>query len=383
VTGQPVLVDALRTPFGKRDGWVAGLHAASLLSLVQRGVLDRTGVPAGLIDQVIGGCVTPIGEQYGHIARTAWLYGGLPPEVGATTIDAQCSTSMQASLLLAGQIAMGAVDVGVACGVELMSRVPLTPKSGTGPGTPRPADWPLDTPDQYTAADRIARHRGLCRADLDTYGLRSQERAAAAWAAGRFDAQVLPVAVPQPDGDTVTVDRDQGLRETRMDALARLRPVKPDGLHTAGTSSQVSDGAGAAILADAEVVAALGLRPRARLVAHCVIGGDLELMLDGPVAAAQRLFDRTGLTVEDIDVFEVNEAFAAVPLSFARAHGLDPERLNLDGGAIALGHPAGATGIRLLVGAVEQLERTDGTLALIAICASASTSCVILERLSS
>ncbi|MGW4401405.1 steroid 3-ketoacyl-CoA thiolase [Amycolatopsis nivea] len=373
----PVLVDAVRTPFGKRGGWVSALHAVQLLSRVQRGVLDRAGLEPGAVDQVIGGCVTPLGEQYGHVVRTAWLYGGLPAATGATTIDAQCSTSMQASFLLAGQIANGTADAGVACGVELMSRVPLTPKQGTGAGTPRPADWSLETPDQYTAADRIARKRGLTRADLDAFGLRSQQNARKAWEAGLFDRQVLPLEVP--DGQLVT--QDQGLRETSTEALAGLRATVPDGLHTAGTSSQVSDGASAALFLSRSRAEELGLRPRARLLAQCVIGGDLEYLLDGPVAAARKLLDRTGLTIGDIDLFEVNEAFAAVPLSFAQVHGVPEDKLNVLGGAIALGHPAGATGIRLLATAVEELERRDASLAMIAICAAAATSCVLVERI--
>jgi acetyl-CoA C-acetyltransferase len=378
----PVLLDAVRTPFGKREGWLAPIHAVDLLGRVQSGVLDRLGLDPAEVGQVIGGCVTPAGEQYGHITRTAWLYAGLPTQTGATTIDAQCGTAAQATLLLAGQIAMGALDLGVSCGVELMSRVPLTAKVGTGLGTPRPADWALDTPDQYTAADRIARHRGLARADLDAFGLRSQQRARAAWDAGRFDAQVLPLDVPTPDGGTTRVERDQGLRETSMAALAGLRTVKDGGLHTAGTSSQVSDGASAAVLASARRARELGLTPRARVLAQCVVGGDLELMLDGPVTGGRILLDRLGMGVADLDVFEVNEAFAAVPMSFAQVHGVDPDRLNPNGGAIALGHPAGATGIRLIATAVEELVRRDGQLAMVAICASASTTCLVLERLS-
>ncbi|MFT4084792.1 MAG: steroid 3-ketoacyl-CoA thiolase [Nocardioides sp.] len=368
----PVVLDAVRTPFGKREGRLAPYHAGDLLGRVQSGVLDRLGLDPAEVGQVIGGCVTPVGEQYGHITRTAWLYAGLPTRTGATTIDAQCGTAAQATLLLAGQIAMGALDLGVSCGVELMSRVPLTAKVGTGLGTPRPEDWPFDVPDQYTAADRIARHRGLGRTDLDAFGLRSQERAQAAWAAGRFDGQVLPVG---------EVTRDQGLRETSMEALAGLRTVKEGGLHTAGTSSQVSDGASAAVLASARRARELGLTPRARIAAQCVVGGDLELMLDGPVEGGRLLFERLGMKPGDIDVYEVNEAFAAVPMSFARVHGIDEERLNPNGGAIALGHPAGATGIRLIATALDELVRRDGQLAMVAICASASTTCLVLERL--
>ncbi len=379
----PVIVDMLRTPFGKRGGWVSGIHAAALLGLVERGVLERAGVPADAVDEVVGGCVTPLGEQYGHITRTSWLHAGLPPETGATTIDAQCSTAQRAVQLVAGQIALGASDVGVACGVELMTRAPLTAKAGTGLGTPRPADWAVEYPDQYTAADRIAEHRGFTRADLDAFGLRSQQRAAAAWEAGRFDREVLPVTAPagEEDGEPTLVTRDQGLRETSMEALARLKTVKEGGLHTAGTSSQVSDGASAALLMSAQRAGELGLRPRARILAQTIVGGDLTYLLDGPIAAGRRVLGRLGMTVDDVDLFEVNEAFASIPMSFARELAVPDDRLNVNGGAIALGHPAGATGIRLLATVVNELERRDASIALVAICASASTTAVIIERL--
>lgn len=378
---RPVIVDAARTPFGKRAGWLDPVHAVELLGYAQRGVLERTGLDPQLVEQVIGGCVTPLAEQFGNVTRTAWMHAGLPWQSGATTIDAQCGTAAQATLLLAGQIAMGAIDVGIACGVEMMSHVPLTYKVGTGPGTPRPADWAIDSPDQYTGADRIAAHRGLTREDLDAFGLRSQQRAAAAWAAHRFDAQIIPVTVVDADGGERVLTRDQGLRETSLEALAGLQPVKPGGLHTAGTSSQVSDGASAAVLMSPERARELGHRPRARILSQAVVGGDTELLLDSPILAAERVLARTGLTVADLDVFEVNEAFAAVPMSFARVLGVDEDRLNPHGGAIALGHPAGATGIRLIATAIEELERRDAQLAMVAICASAATTCLVLERL--
>lgn len=378
----PVIVDAARTPFGKREGWVSGLHAAELLGSAQRGVLDRLELDPSLVEQVIGGCVTPVGEQFGNIARTSWMHAGLPSRTGATTIDAQCSTAQQAVLLLAGQIALGSLEVGMACGVELMSRVPLTYKQGLGHGTPRPEGWSVDMPDQYEAADRIARLRGFTREDIDAFGLRSQQRAQAAWDAHRFDSQIIPVTVPGPIGaEPTVVQRDQGLRETSMEALGRLKPTKEGGLHTAGTSSQVSDGASAAVLMSEDRAHALGMPPKARLLAQCVIGGDTELVLDGPWQAAQILLERTGMKVGDIDVFEVNEAFAAVPMSFAQVHDADEDLLNPNGGAIALGHPAGATGIRLLATALAELERRDKQVAMVAICASAATSCLILERL--
>lgn len=375
---KPVIVDAARTPFGKREGWLSGVHAAELLGYAQRGVLDRVGVDPDAVDQVIGGCVTPLGEQFGNIVRTSWMHAGLPLKAGCTTIDAQCGTAQQSVQLIAGQIAIGAVDVGVACGVELMSRAPLTYKVGTGLGTPRPESWSLDTVDQYTAADRIAVKRGFSREDLDSFGLRSQQRAAAAWEAGRIDSHIIDVVAP---GSDAPVHRDQGLRESSLEGLAKLRTVQEGGLHTAGTSSQVSDGASAALLMSADRARMLGVRPRAKILAQCVIGGDIEFMLDGPVDAANIVLGRTGLTIDDIDLFEVNEAFASVPMSFAQVHGVDPELLNVNGGAIALGHPAGATGIRLLANAIDELERRDKSIALIAICASAATTCLILERI--
>ncbi|MFE6508428.1 steroid 3-ketoacyl-CoA thiolase [Nocardioides sp. NPDC057767] len=373
----PVIVDAARTPFGKREGWLSGVHAAELLGYAQRGVLDRTGVDPTLVEQAIGGCVTPIGEQFGNITRTSWVHAKLPTATGTTTIDAQCGTAAQAVSLVAGQIAIGSLEVGIACGVELMSRVPLTYKVGKGLGTPRPESWSVTNPDQYTAADRIAVRRGFDREDLDAFGVRSQERAAAAWDAGVFDGQIVPVATP--DGGQVV--RDQGLRESTLEGLARLKPVKEGGLHTAGSSSQVSDGASAALLMSEQRAGDLGLKPKARLLNQCVMGGDLEYMLDAPIEAAAKVLARAGMTIGDVDVFEVNEAFAAVPMSFARVHGVDADRLNPNGGAIALGHPAGATGIRLIATALAELERRDASIAMVAICASAATTCLLLERL--
>ncbi|MGJ3508036.1 steroid 3-ketoacyl-CoA thiolase [Enemella sp. A6] len=377
----PVIVDAVRTPFGRRNGWLSGVHAAELLGLAQRGVLARNNLDPELVEQVIGGCVTPVGEQYGHVTRTAWLHAGLPPATGATTIDAQCGTAAQSVLLVAGQVALGTLDVGLACGVELMSRVPLTPKQGKGLRTPRPESWSLNTPDQYEAADRIARLRGFSRSDLDAFGLRSQQLAHRAWDEHRFDRHILPVEVPAAEEQPNPVARDQGLRETSLEALAGLRPVKDGGLHTAGTSSQVSDGASAALVMSQARADELGLTAKARLRAQCVIGGDLEYMLDGPVRGAEILLERLGMTIDDIDLFEVNEAFASVPMSFRQVHEVPDEKLNPNGGAIALGHPAGATGIRLIAAAIDELVRRDGRFAMIAICAAAATTCLVLERL--
>ena len=378
MSGTPVLIDAARTPYGRRGGELSHLHATTLLGLAQRGILERTGVDPAEVGEVIGGCVTQAGEQSGNVVRFAWLHAGLPQHIGSTTIDAQCGSAQQAVHLVAAQIAAGLVDVGMACGVEAMSRVPLLANLGDGVGRPRADDWSIDLPAQYEAADRIAARRGLTREDLDAFGLASQQRARAAWDAGHLDRQVM--AVTRADGSVMT--RDQGLRETSLEALAGLKPIREGGLHTAGTASQISDGASAALLMDAEVARAHGLRPRARIVAQCLLGAEPEYLLDGPVAAGTRLLERTGMSIGDIDLFEVNEAFAAVPLSFARVHGVDPERLNVNGGAIALGHPVGSTGIRLIASLVDELERRDLTTGLVAICAGgAQVTGAIIERI--
>jgi acetyl-CoA C-acetyltransferase len=376
--GDPVVVAAVRTPIGRRRGGLSGRHAAEILGVALRGVLDSGGVDAGLVEQVIGGCVTQAGEQSCNVTRTAWLHAGLPQATGATTVDSQCGSAQQATHLVAGLISAGAIEVGVACGVEAMSRVPLRANVGPGDtapvGMPRPDSWDIDLPNQYEAAERIAVRRELTRADVDAFGLRSQRRAATAWAEGRFDREVVPVSG--------ALSRDEGLRETSLDALGGLKPVLPDGLHTAGTSSQISDGAAAVLLMDADRARALGVRPRARLLAQCLVGAEPYYHLDGPVQATTRLLERTGMKIGDLDLFEVNEAFASVVLSWAAVHEPDPERVNVNGGAIALGHPVGSTGARLITTALHELERRGAGTALVTMCAGgALSSGTVLERL--
>jgi acetyl-CoA C-acetyltransferase len=385
--GTAVIAEAVRTPIGKRGGVLAGLHAAELLGSAQTALLERAGIEPGRVDQVAGGCVTQAGEQSSNITRTAWLHAGLPYRTGCFTLDAQCGSGQQAMHLVAGLIAAGAIEAGVACGVEAMSRVPLGANAGQDVGRPRPTSWDIDLPNQYVAAERIAQRRGLSRAAVDGFGLRSQAAAELAWSEGRFDREVVPVKAPVPDdghpaGETRTVDRDEGLRETSLAALARLRPVLPDGLHTAGTSSQISDGAAAVLLLEAGRARALGLRPRARIVAQCLVGAEPYYHLDGPIAATQRVLDRSGMSIGDIDLFEVNEAFASVVLSWLSVHRPDPDRVNVNGGAIALGHPVGATGARLITTALHELERRDAATALVTMCAGgAMSTATIIERL--
>ena len=374
--GTAVIVEAVRTPIGRRGGTLAGLHAAEILGAAQAALLDRAGIEATAIEQVAGGCVTQAGEQSNNVTRTAWLHAGLPYQAGCLTLDAQCGSAQHAVHLIAGLIAADAISVGVGCGVEVMSRVPLRSNVGAGVGSPRPDAWDIDLPNQFVAAERIARHRGLPRAEIDAFGLRSQSLARAAWAEGRFLRETVPVKAAGG-----MIDRDEGLRDTSLDALARLKPVLDDGVHTAGTSSQISDGAAAVLLVDADRARSLGLRPRARIVAQCLIGAEPYFHLDGPITATERVLAASGMALADIDLFEVNEAFAAVVLSWLRVLAPDEERVNVNGGAIALGHPVGATGARLITTALHELERRDASTALITMCAGgAMATATIIER---
>ncbi|MFF5259034.1 steroid 3-ketoacyl-CoA thiolase [Actinomadura viridis] len=385
--GTPVIVDAVRTPLGKRNGWLAGLKAQAVLAHAYSALLERSGLEPGQVEQVFAGCVTQAGEQGGHVGRYAWLYAGLPWQAGVTTIDAQCGSAQQAVHLAASQVAAGAVDVAIGGGVEVMSRSPLG--SNVLPANPRPDDWSLDMPNQFEAAERIARRRGLTRADLDAFGTRSQQLAAKAWADGRFDREVAPIEAPvldaegAPTGETRTVTRDQGLRETTVEGLARLKPVLGEqALHTAGTSSQISDGAAAVLVMDEERARSLGLRPRARIRTQALVGSEPYYHLDGPVQSTERALARAGMTMADIDITEINEAFAAVVLSWASVHGPDMDRVNVNGGAIALGHPVGATGARLITTALHELERRDAATALVTMCCGGALStATVLERI--
>ena len=385
--GTPVIVEAVRTPIGRRRGHLAGLHAQQTLAATYLALLDRSGLDPQLVEQVIGGCVTQAGEQSSALVRRAWLLAGLPQHTAGTTIDAQCSSAQQSTHLVAGLIHAGVIDTGIACGVEMMSRVPLGANIPPDTGTPRAPGWDLDMPDQFTGADRIARDRGLTRGDLDAFGLASQLRARAAVDEGRFKREVVAVEAPvlddegQDTGETRLVDTVQGLRDTTIEGLAGLKTVLPDGFHTAGTSSQISDGASAVLLMDEDKARSLGLTPRARIVSQCLVGSDPYYHLDGPVQATERLLERTGRSIGDHDLFEVNEAFASVVLSWAQVHGPDMDKVNVNGGAIALGHPVGSTGTRLITTALHELERRDTASALVAMCAGgAMASGTIIER---
>jgi acetyl-CoA C-acetyltransferase len=383
---QPVIVDAVRTPIGKRKGALSGVHAAELLGAAQGELIKRTGFDPSEVEQIFGGCVTQAGEQAFNITRTAWLSQGFPYEVAATTIDCQCGSSQQANHLVESLISSGAVDVAIACGVEAMSRVGLGANIVEGTGRPFPRGF-RDIPDQFTAAERIAQKYSVSRSDADALGLASQQKAAQAWAERRFEREVFSIEAPVigPDGDTgdvLLVDRDQGLRDTTAEGLSSLKSVRPDGIHTAGTSSQISDGAAAVLWMSAEKAKAVGLRPRARVVAQVLVGSDPDFQLDGPIAATTKVLAKAGMTVGDIDIFEVNEAFASVVCSWQKVHGVDWDKVNVNGGAIALGHPVGATGSRLITTALHELERRDDSLALISMCCGGGLATgTILERI--
>ena len=385
--GNPVIVEATRSPIGKRNGWLSGLHATELLGAVQKALVQKAGIDAGDVEQVIGGCVTQYAEQSNNISRTAWLTAGLPEHVGATTVDCQCGSGQQANHLIAGLIAAGAIDIGVACGIEAMSRVGLGANAGTS-GSWRAESWDIDMPNQFEAAERIAKRRGITREDIDEFGLASQTKAKQAWDEGRFDREISPIEAPaldenkQPTSDRVTISRDQGLRDTTLSGLSTLKPVMEGGIHTAGTSSQISDGAAAVLWMDEEKAKALGLRPRARIVSQALVGAEPYYHLDGPVQSTAKVLEKAGMKMGDIDITEINEAFASVVLSWARVHDPDMARVNVNGGAIALGHPVGCTGSRLITTALHELERTDQTTALITMCAGGALSTgTIIERI--
>src|SRR3954453_6095010 len=384
----PVIVEAVRTPIGKRKGWLSGLHPTAVLGPTLREICVRAGIDRADVEQVVGGGVTQAGEQGSSVTRYAWLAEGLPASVACTTIDCQCGSAQQANHFIAGLIAAGAIDVGIACGGECMSRVGLGANVLNGPGSPRPEGWELDLPDQFTGADRIAKDFGISRRDLDAVSVLSQQKAKRAWDEGRFKAEVAPIEAPvlddegNPTGETRRVERDEGLRDTTVEALGILKPVLQGGFHTAGTSSQISDGAAAVMLMTEAKASSYGLRPRARIVAQCLVGDEPYYHLNGPVRATQHVLNKAGMTVNDIDIFEVNEAFASVAINMARQNNVDFDKLNVNGGAIALGHPVGSTGSRLITTALHELERTDKQFALITMCAGGALATgSIIERL--
>ena len=388
-----VIVEAVRTPVGRRGGGLSTSHSVDVLGTVQKALFDRTGVDPGEIGQVVGGCVGQVGMQTMNVTRTAWLTAGLPIEVPATTVDAQCGSSQQATNLAYALVASGTVDASVGCGVELMSRVgfgatiPKEPDSGAPVNRNYFAHFEMTS--QFEGSERIADHWEITREECDTFGKLSQDRAARAWTEDRFATQIVPVDAPvldeagKPTGETHRVDRDEGLRETTLEALAGLKPSgRENGVHTAGTSSQISDGAGAVLMMTAEKAKELGVEPLARIVDSCLVGSDPEFMLTGPIFATRKLLEENSMSISDIDVVEINEAFASVVLAWEKEVHPDMERVNPNGGAIALGHPLGGTGAILTTKAVHELQRTDTEYALVTMCCGGGLGTgTLLQRL--
>ena len=385
------IVEAVRTALGRRGGGLSTVHAADLLGAVQKAAVERAKLDPSVVDQVVGGCVSQVGEQSFNVTRTAWLAAGLPLEVAATTVDSQCGSSQQASTLAAGLIGSGLADVVLSCGVESMSRIPLGANfADKNLGRPVPKSYfaRYAFKSQFQGAEMIATEYGITREDADRFGLRSQELAARAWQEGHFDREVLPIDAPvvdaegKPTGETRRVARDEGIRASTLEKLASLKAVMEGGIHTAATSSQVTDGASAVLLASEDAVKRHGLTPRGRIVDGTIVGVDPVTMLKGPIPVTRKLLARTQLAIEDFDVYEVNEAFASVVLAWQRECRPVAERVNPNGGAIALGHPTGCTGDRLITSALHELERSNGRRALIAMCCGGGLGTgTLIERL--
>lgn len=375
-----VIIDAGRSAVGRRNGTLGLVHPTDVLGQVMARLLDRNGLKPEQIDQVVGGCINKLGAQGMNVTRTAWLAHGGAETTPCITVDAQCGSSQQATTLAYSLIRAGVADTAIACGVENMSRLPI---GSDAVGLPKAYGKPVarsyfeqyEFTSQFEGSERVAEKYQITREDADAFGLQSQQRAAAAIDAGHFKNQIIPLEVPVFDehgnrtDDTVVFDTDEIPRDTSLEALAGLKPVaREDGIHTAGTSSQIADGGAAVIMMSAARAEQLGLTPMARIVDTTLVGCDPVLMLEGPIPATEKLLASTGLSIDDIDVFEVNEAFASVVLSWAKTVGADMAKVNPNGGAIALGHPLGATGCFLLTKAVHELARTGGDYGLISMC---------------
>jgi acetyl-CoA acetyltransferase family protein len=384
-----VIVDAIRTPLGKRNGRLKEWHPVDLAAETLRAVVDRTGIDPGIIDDVVMGCVMQVGEQGVNIARNAVLAAGFPESVPGTTVDRQCGSSQQAAHFAAQGVMAGAYDVVIAAGVEVMSRVPMGSSLADGkygfPFGPKVGaryESQGGLVPQGISAELIAEKWGLTRDDLDRFGLRSQEYAARATAEGRFQAEILPVL----DAEGKLMTTDEGLRETTLEKLASLKPsfleADKGGKVTAANSSQITDGSAALLIMSEEKAKALGLRPRARFVNFSLAGADPRFMLTAPIPATHKVLERAGMTMDDIDLVEINEAFASVVLAWEKELHPDMSKVNVNGGAIALGHPLGASGARLMTSLLNELERTGGRFGLQTMCEGGGmANATIIERL--
>ena len=380
-----VIVEAVRTAVGRKNGSLSGVHPVVLLAKVLNELMRRAGIERDVVEDVVTGCVDQIGDQAANIGRNALLTAGFPYTVPATTLDRQCGSGQQAVHFAANLIQSGVCDVTIGCGVESMSRVPILSPMQSGHGFPIPPElyeaYPLVM--QGTAADMIARQWEISREDVDRYAYESHMKAARAREEGRFKREIMPVTVTLEGVETV-FERDEGIRpDTTLEKLAALQPsFGEDGIHTAGTSSQISDGAAALLLLSARTAKELGVRPRARIVAQTVVGSEPVLMLTGPLTATPKVLEKAGLTIDQIDLFEINEAFASVILAWEKELHPDMGKVNVSGGAIALGHPLGCTGAKLMTTLLHELERTGGCYGLQTMCCGGGLgTATIIERL--
>ena len=381
-----VIVDAIRTPLGKRNGRLKEWHPVDLAAETLKALVDRTGIDPGVVDDVVRGCVMQVGEQGVNVARNAVLAAGWPETVPGTTVDRQCGSSQQAAHFAAQGVIAGAYDVVVAAGVEVMTRVPMGASMVDGKYgfpfgpkmTARYASAGGLVP-QGISAELIADKWGLSREELDEFGLRSQQLAAQATREGRFERQILPVL----DAEGVLMTTDEGIRESTLEKLASLKPsFKEDGKVTAANSSQITDGSAALLIMSEEKAAALGLTPRARFVQFALAADDPRLMLTAPIPATEKVLERAGMTLDQMDLIEINEAFASVVLAWAKEHHPDMEKVNVNGGAIAIGHPLGCSGARLMTTLLNELERTGGRYGFQTMCEGGGmANATIIERL--
>ena len=384
---EAVIVDAVRTAVGRRNGRLKDWHPVDLLAQTLSALVQRTGIDAGLVEDVIIGCVSQVGEQSLNVGRNAALAAGFPETVPGTTVDRQCGSSQQAIHFAAQGVLSGAYDVAIAGGVESMTRVPMG-SSSQGPGAPFGSQmlkrYDNGLVHQGISADLVAQKWGLSRNELDEFSLESHRRAARATAEGRFRSQIVPVEVRNEDGTTSIFDQDEGIRiDTSLEKLASLKPAfRPDGLITAGNSSQISDGAAAVLIMERETAEKLGLKPRARFVSFSLAGDNPIMMLTAPIPATYKVLKRAGLTLDQIDLVEINEAFASVVLAWQRETGANMQKVNVNGGAVAIGHPLGASGARLTTFLLNELERTGGRYGLQTICEGGGmANGMIIERI--
>ncbi len=379
-----VIVEAVRTPMGRKDGVLSGIHPNNLGALVLNEVVKRAGIESSLVEDVVFGNVDEVGEQGANVARNCLLTADFPYEIPATTVDRQCGSGQQAIHFAANLIQAETCDITIGGGVESMSRVPLGINITQGPGFPFQPELlkKYQLTAQGISAEEIAKKWGIERPEADEFALGSYEKAKRARDEGRFDREILPVDV-QLEGLPATIKTDEGIRDTSLEKLASLQPsFRPDGVHHAGNSSQITDGAAAVLLMAKEKAEELGVRARARIIGQAVVGTDPVLMLTGPITATPKVLAKAGLKLSDIDLIEINEAFASVVLAWKRELKPDMSKVNVNGGAIALGHPLGATGARLMTTLLHELERTGGRYGMQLMCCGGGLgTATIIERL--